>query len=68
MKVMIATKITPSTKFQRSTYALTTFFIKTTIAAPAIGPSNVPVPPEITMSRTSAEACNDATWGLMKFV
>src|SRR5262245_1032904 len=68
MKLMMATKITPSTRFQRSMYALTTFFITTTIAAPAIGPNNVAVPPEITISSTSAEVVSAETCGLMNWL
>src|SRR5215467_11439534 len=68
MKLMMATKMTPSTRFQRTMYALTTFFMMTTMAAPAIGPNKVAVPPEITMSRTSAEDVSAATCGLMNWL
>ena len=44
MKTTIATKMAPRTKFQRSMYALATFFMMTTSAAPTTGPSRVPAP------------------------
>ena len=64
MKTTMTTKMAPRTKFQRSTYALATFFMTTTSAAPAIGPRSVPVPPEITISSASAEALRATAWGL----
>src|SRR5262245_18573044 len=68
MKVMMRTKMRPSTRFQRTMYALTTFFMTTTMKAPAIGPNSVAVPPEITISSTSAEAVSAATCGLMNWL
>ena len=40
----------------------------TTIAAPAIGPSSVPVPPEITISSASADVVSADTCGLMNWL
>src|SRR5262245_41749557 len=68
MKTTITTKMAPRTKFQRSTYALTTFFITTTRAAPTTGPSSVPVPPEITIKRASADDVSATTCGLTNWL
>src|SRR5260221_8289231 len=68
MKMTIATKIAPSTKFQRSIQPLATFFMITTSAAPEIGPSRVAVPPDITMSSASADAVNALTCGLTNWL
>src|SRR3974390_883912 len=64
----IATKIAPSRKFQRSMKPLTTVLTATTRAAPTIGPSRVPAPPEITISSTSAEDVSASVCGLMNCV
>jgi hypothetical protein len=40
----------------------------TTSPAPKIGPSSVPAPPEITISRTSAEEVRARVCGLMNCV
>src|SRR5262249_59050845 len=56
MKTTITTKIAPSMKFHRSMWALTTFLMMTTSAAPAIGPSSVAVAPAITIKSAPAEA------------
>src|SRR5579884_569993 len=56
MNTTIATKIAPSMKFHRWIYALTTFLMMTTRAAPTTGPSRVPAPPEMTINSASAEA------------
>ena len=68
MNTTMATKMAPSTKFQRSMYALATFFMTTTRAAPAIGPSSVAVPPEITISSASAEAVSATACGLTNWL
>src|SRR5579862_380893 len=67
MNTTIATKIAPSMKFQRETYALTTSLMMTTRLAPTIGPSNVPAPPEITISKTSADEVSARAGGLMNW-
>src|SRR5262249_31983850 len=64
MNEMMATKIRPSTRFQRAIQLLTMVLVITTITAPATGPSSVPLPPEITIKRTSADACKPAACGL----
>ena len=64
----MATKMAPSRKFQRSMKPLTTFLTTTTSAAPTIGPSSVPAPPEITISSTSAEEVSASVCGLMNCV
>ena len=64
----MATKMAPSSKFQRSMKPLTTLFTTTTSAAPTIGPSSVPAPPEITISSTSAEEVSASVCGLMNCV
>src|SRR5262249_46351892 len=68
IKITMATKMAPSRKFQRSMKPLTTVLTTTTKAAPTIGPNNVPAPPEITISSTSAEAVRASVWGLMNCV
>src|SRR5512144_511182 len=68
MKSTIATKMAPSTKFQRATYALATFFMTTTSAAPTTGPSSVPLPPAITISSASAEAARATDCGLTNWL
>ena len=40
----------------------------TTSAAPTIGPSSVPAPPEITISSASAEAGSASVCGLMNLL
>ncbi len=64
MKTTMITNTAPRTKFQRSMYALATFLITTTSAAPTMGPSNVPVPPAITINSASAEAVSATACGL----
>ena len=59
------TNTTPSSITQRSRYALTTFLMITTSAAPTTGPSVVAGPPAITISSTSAEFCSESACGLM---
>src|SRR6266849_3090787 len=68
MKTTIATKMAPSTKFQRSMYALATFFMTTTSAAPTTGPSSVPLPPEMTIRSASAEAVSATACGLTNWL
>src|SRR5262249_30198287 len=68
IRITMATKMAPSRKFQRSINPLTTVLTATTSAAPTIGPSRVPAPPEITISNTSAEAVSASVWGLMNCV
>jgi hypothetical protein len=58
----------PGTKFQRSMAALATFFMTTTRAAPTMGPSRVPVPPEMTISNASAEAVKATACGLTNWL
>ena len=64
----MATKMAPSRKFQRSRKPDTTLLTTTTSAAPTIGPSSVPAPPEITISSTSAEAVRSSACGLMNWL
>ena len=64
----MATKMAPSRKFHRSMKPLTTVLTTTTSAAPTIGPSSVPAPPEITISSTSAEEVRASVCGLMNCV
>ena len=64
----MATKMAPSSMFQRSMKPLTTLLTMTTSAAPTIGPSSVPAPPEITISSTSAEAVRSIACGLMNWL
>ena len=40
----------------------------TTMAAPTMGPSSVPLPPEITISSASAEVVSATTCGLMNWL
>src|SRR5262245_5024362 len=68
MNTTMTTKIAPSTKFHRSMYPLTTFFMMTTSAAPTTGPSSVPVPPAITIKSTSADDVRATTWGLTNWL
>src|SRR5262249_30022170 len=68
IRMTMATKIAPSRKFQRPIKPLTTVLTTTTSAAPTIGPSNVPAPPEITMRSTSAEDVSASVCGLMNCV
>ncbi len=58
----------PRTKFQRSMYALATFFITTTSPAPAMGPRSVAEPPAMTMRSASAEAVNATACGLTNWL
>ena len=64
----MATKMKPSSMFQRSRKPLTTLLTTITIAAPTIGPNRVPAPPEITISSASAEAVRSSACGLMNWV
>src|SRR6185503_8054755 len=68
MKTTITTKIAPSTKFQRSMWALATFLTTTTSAAPVIGPSRVAVPPAITIRSASADAVSATACGLTNWL
>ncbi len=65
----MATKMEPSSMFQRSMKPLTTLLTTITPARrPTIGPSRVPAPPEITISSTSAEEVRSTACGLMNWV
>ena len=68
MNTTITTKMAPSMKFHRSMWALTTFLMMTTSAAPAIGPSRVAVPPAITIKSASADAVSATTCGLTNWL
>ncbi len=58
-------KTNPRSVGQRSTYELSQCSVPTTTPAPMSGPSNVPVPPRMTITTAIAERLNEATLGLM---